>query len=288
MKRWGVFMGAALSMGGLLLACGTRLAGQPGSDDKATYIGSQVCAGCHQDLAKEWEQLPHTHYLMAEKRKAEGKGCEECHGPGSKHVAGDLKAIISGKRLKPEQESAMCLQCHRGAMKPQEWHASAHGKARLTCTSCHQAHHAPKGPKMLRASVLDTCLSCHPSQRAELRQNSHHPVLEGRLSCIDCHNPHQDSGGAALAPATNDQCVNCHTEKAGPFAFAHDTDGDDGCLTCHRSHGSPQAHLQRLAGRGLCQQCHFDKVTHNPGPTCWTTGCHSEVHGSHQSEFFLR
>ncbi|MDH7567992.1 MAG: cytochrome c3 family protein [Armatimonadota bacterium] len=288
MKRWDILVSAALGTWALLSLGAPRLAGQPGSEPKAAYVGSSLCAGCHQPLYKEWEQLPHTRYLMAEKREAEGKGCEECHGPAGKHVGGDLKAIVSGKQLKPEAAAAMCLQCHRGVMKPQEWQTSAHGKARLTCTSCHSAHQAPKGPKMLRAPLPDQCLGCHPAQRAEFRQNSHHPVMEGRLACNDCHDPHRDGMGPALAHQTAERCTRCHTEKAGPFVYAHDTDSDDGCLACHRAHGSPHVHLQRLNGRGLCQQCHFDKITHNPGPACWTAGCHSQVHGSHQNQFFVR
>lgn len=290
MKRWGVFLGATFSLG-VLLSAGSRAA-QTATGEKATYVGSEVCAGCHQDLAKEWEKLPHTQYLTADGRKADGKGCEECHGPGSKHVAGDIKAIVGGpkSKLKPEQQTQMCLQCHRTKLKEQEWHLGAHAKARLACTSCHDMHHETKAPKMLRAAVPDLCFGCHPTQRAQFRQNSHHPVLEGRMTCLDCHNPHRANTDASLGSA-KELCVSCHTDKAGPFAYEHDTDAagtGDSCLSCHRSHGSPNTQLLRLTGRPLCQQCHFDKVAHNPGSNCWKAGCHQDVHGSFTSEQFRR
>lgn len=291
MKRSGVFLGAALSLG-VLLAGNGKLVGQEPAEEKAIFVGSQVCAGCHQELAKEWESLSHTQYLTAAKREAPGKGCEECHGPGSKHIAGDLTAISNPAKLKPEEANKRCLQCHRGTLKAQEWHASAHGGARLACTSCHEMHHETKAAISLRAPATDLCLSCHPAQRSQFKQNSHHPVLEGRLSCLDCHNPHSGGDEPSRVQAGHEQlCVTCHTDKAGPFTYEHDPatgDTAEGCLTCHRGHGSPNPQLQRLSGRGLCQQCHFDQVTHNPGQTCWTVGCHSEIHGSHRSPQLLR
>jgi deoxyribonuclease V len=107
-KRWGVILGAMLSLGVLLISSG-RLAGQQPTGEKATYVGAQTCMGCHQDLAKEWQQLPHTQYLMASGRKAEGQGCEECHGPGGKHAAGDIKAM-HGKNLKPVEQAHAILK----------------------------------------------------------------------------------------------------------------------------------------------------------------------------------
>ncbi|MBI3945565.1 MAG: DmsE family decaheme c-type cytochrome [Armatimonadetes bacterium] len=297
MKRWGVLLGATLSLG-ILLACSGRLAGQQPPEAQATYVGSQICAGCHQDLAKEWEKLSHARYLMAEKREAAGKGCEECHGPGSKHIAGDVRAIRNPAKMKPAEASQVCLQCHRNVLKASEWHSSAHAAGGVTCTSCHEVHHATKGPQSLRAPVTELCLSCHPSQRAEFKQNSHHPVFEGRVGCQDCHDPHRRTDTVNLAKTGQTQvCVTCHTEKAGPYLFEHDAtagDMDEGCLTCHRPHGSPNASLVKAAGRGLCQQCHIDMIQHRAGvagagiANCWSAGCHSQVHGSNANPRFLR
>ncbi|NLC55593.1 MAG: hypothetical protein GX774_02000 [Armatimonadetes bacterium] len=286
MKRWGVCLGIACAIGALLFTA-ARLAGQS-EEEQPSYLSAEACAGCHEDLAKEWETHPHARFLMAAGREVEGKGCEECHGPGSNHAAGDIKAIRNPAKMKPAEEAALCLRCHRRDFPAQDWHAAAHGRARIACSKCHDVHHPPKGSKMLRQPVPDLCFSCHPQQRGQFRQNAHHPVLEGRLSCLDCHDPHRPPTRSLLA---DDTCTQCHAEKAGPFTYAHDValgDTTEGCLACHRSHGSPHPQLLRLAGRGLCQQCHLDKITHNPGGRCWQSGCHVDFHGSHRDPRFLR
>lgn len=185
----------------------------------------------------------------------------------------------------------MCLQCHRRDFKAQDWHAGAHAKARIACSKCHDVHHTTKAEKMLRQAVPDLCFGCHPAQRGQFRQSAHHPVLEGRMSCLDCHDAHRPASQLSLA---DDTCTRCHAEKAGPFVYAHDVamgDATEGCLTCHRSHGSPHPQLQRVAGRGLCLQCHLDKMQHppeNPLGKCWRPDCHPDIHGSNTHRRFMR
>ena len=50
---------------------------------------------------------------------------------------------------------------------------------------------------LARQSISETCFQCHKQQRAEFRKRSHMPLPEGKMSCVDCHNPHGSSARAA-------------------------------------------------------------------------------------------
>ena len=49
----------------------------------------------------------------------------------------------------------------------------------------------------------DTCFQCHLEVRAAFQLPHHHPVLEGKMSCSDCHEPHK--GIAIKGAPTNIQ-----------------------------------------------------------------------------------
>ena len=68
---------------------------------------------------------------------------------------------------------------------------------------------------------------------------SHHPIIENKMKCSDCHNPHGalTPGDAAATRRVNAQCTSCHADKRGPFVFSHPP-VDENCLTCHNPHGS--------------------------------------------------
>jgi len=109
----------------------------------------------------------------------------------------------------------------------------------------------------------ETCFQCHLEVRAAFALPHHHPVLEGKMSCADCHNPHGSATGKLIkASSVNEQCYSCHTEKRGPFLWEHPPVRES-CLNCHAPHGSNHLKLQRTSVPFLCQQCHAN--TRHPG-----------------------
>jgi DmsE family decaheme c-type cytochrome len=109
---------------------------------------------------------------------------------------------------------------------------------------------------MKKASITETCQSCHQQQRAEFRKRSHMPVPEGKMTCVDCHNPHGTSGKRLIkADTINDLCYTCHAEKRGPFLWEH-APVRENCMNCHSPHGSNQDKLLVQSRPMLCQQCH--------------------------------
>jgi DmsE family decaheme c-type cytochrome len=133
-------------------------------------------------------------------------------------------------------------------------------------------------------------------KRGEFNLPHRHPVLEGKMSCTDCHDPHKGSaikGGSTSLALEQDTCHKCHIAQRGPFVFEHEA-VREGCTTCHKPHGSVNAKLLTERNANLCLKCHFQQQT-APGRitiggrdhsgflsrgTCWSAGCHEAVHGS--------
>jgi DmsE family decaheme c-type cytochrome len=134
--------------------------------------------------------------------------------------------------------------------------------------------------------------------RKTLHQRSRHPLQEGLMSCVSCHDPHGSTAIASVSALTpNDKCYECHAEKRGPFLFAHQPVQED-CMTCHDAHGSNQASMLDPQPPRLCQSCHlFGHHQTVPGTSkqVWNTSrscvnCHAAIHGSNHPSgvVFLR
>jgi len=276
-------------------------------EESAEYIGPSACLACHEQEGKPWLKLSHSRTLQAKARPPDQSGCEACHGPGRRH-AETLRRhplILNPDKMPPEKAVGVCLRCHQEVVQTDLWRRSEHGQAKLRCNQCHVQHQVTQDPRLLAEPVARLCFRCHPEKRAEFGQVSHHPVPEGRLECVDCHNP-MGSGRdrlvrsqpevAVVSPTgheVNDLCLSCHAEKAGPFLYEHDpiTSGlSDGCLTCHGPHGAPHDQLLRASVRGLCLRCHLDIATHPDfsfmAGNC--VRCHVRLHGSNKDERFLQ
>jgi DmsE family decaheme c-type cytochrome len=272
------------------------------TDDDRTYVGQKTCEGCHPQEAANWAHTIHAAVFTLNPRDSiEAQGCEACHGPGSAHVKNpsDLSTIISfsHKNLTPvARQNAQCLTCHQGGQRI-FWHGSIHENNNLSCSDCHNpmSNFASHG-LTARESINQTCFSCHKIQRTEFNKRSHMPLLEGKITCVDCHNPHGSTTAPLLkADSVNEVCYGCHAEKRGPFLFEH-APVRESCLNCHNPHGSNFEALLTAPRPMLCQQCHAQdghpaqllargNMALGPAPdprlistSCQT--CHVNIHGS--------
>ena len=277
-------------------------ANAPAADE---YVGAQVCAGCHGDLANAYATSVHG---RAGAKWTGYQGCESCHGPGADHASSsDPTKIRNPLKLSAKDLNEVCLGCHdRG--KVALWMGSIHYARGLACTDCHSIHSGFK--KYLKAGAeMDVCAKCHPDVRAEVWRSSHHPIREGKITCSDCHNPHGAIGKKLITASTvNEKCFECHAEKRGPFLYEHKPVVED-CTNCHVPHGSNHEKLLVRKVPWICQECHSS--SRHPG-TPYTlnntqTGnvyqnvglqgiyraclnCHPNIHGSNHPSgvFFTR
>ncbi len=268
----------------------------------ASRVGAEQCATCHGDQSKDFQHAFHSQ---------QGVQCEDCHGAGSKHVegGGDVSKIISFTKRPPSEANGVCLSCHARDAKVRYWTAGSHSANRVRCIDCHQVHAAaakaaaesrirfdtptsgalaaesavPEANVLLRplAQTNEACVRCHQTEKAQLSLPYHHPLREGKMSCVDCHDPHGGPAGNNLRTANvNQLCLSCHAQYRGPFAYQHPPVSEN-CLTCHTSHGSPNTNLLSVSEPALCLQCH---ASHHNGASLplddRCTNCHGSIHGT--------
>ena len=203
-----------------------------------------------------------------------------------------------------------CAFCHEriGRAFPYTDHARLHitGDAeRLDGQGCEMCHGAGslhveagggRGVHIINPRTNpETCYHCHTEIRTWFNLQYHHPLREGRISCINCHDSHgitiYRSQGTLIASGQG-VCAECHREQARPHVFEHEA-LREGCVTCHQVHGSIGEKLLVASDNNLCLRCHgqvspagtlvIGEVSHTPRVmqgTCWSADCHTAVHGS--------
>ncbi len=220
----------------------------------ATFVGNRACFDCHTNYVRVFPSSPHARVHLETAKLVGLTGCESCHGPGSKHVAaggGRGRFIVN-----PGKDPAACLECH-----------------------------------------LETAAQFHLPQR--------HPVIEGKMNCVQCHDPHgldifKPAGGLWMARA-DESCASCHREQTKPVVFPHEG-LREGCTACHQPHGSVNAKMLAQPDGNLCLRCHaqvqgaaagqlvigaINHTTFVSRGTCWSSGCHTAVHGSNINDHLL-
>lgn len=294
-----------------------------GQDD---YVGSETCRACHEPQFDKVANTKHGKLGTLAAWKGKVVGCESCHGPGKAHVegGGDKTKIKIFLKMDSKAVSETCLSCHAGKENHNNFRRGEHWRNNVGCTDCHAPHgtdHANTKPgsitfvgdaerqkpnravsAMLRSSEPQLCMSCHTETKAQFSKPFHHKVLEGTMSCSDCHNPHGgfEAKQTRLAVGADASCIRCHTNKQGPFVYEHAPLKVEGCAACHTPHGSANPKLlKRSSVRQLCLECH-SSITEQAAPDVPSfhnqsnvryqncTICHAAIHGSNAHKAFFR
>lgn len=198
--------------------------------DNKTPVSMQneVCLGCHNDNARlQWVGSMHDEEDVA---------CASCH---KKHAQQD-------PALDNMAQQEKCFACHTRT-RAETFMNSSHPLrfGQMTCSDCHDPHNGTNDSLLIRASVNDTCYSCHAEKRGPFLWE-HAPVTE---DCTLCHNPHGSNHAALLKQRPPLLCQQCHS-PGGHSA------------TAYTSEVAEDSFQQRfLLGRSC-------------------GNCHSQVHGS--------
>jgi len=315
-----------------IAACGfaailATLIGAPAlaqSAPASTAPVTPVCANCHESQHSTIMLTAH-----GAQNDANGSSCQACHGDASLHLKDPAKnkpeSLLTSKTATAAEKSGVCLSCHGGSRHLENWAVAKHRKVDVTCVNCHSIHGTQTASNnseikkaqfaaapyttTVRQLAYKRCIECHRDVRAEITKPSHHPIIEGKIGCQDCHNPH---GSLVRASLRNDSivdlCTSCHADKRGPWIHEHPP-VEENCAICHTPHGSAHKGLLAQKPPALCSDCHANGHTHGiydgrgtlPGTlpsnirfeASGCVNCHRQIHGSNApasayGEYFLR
>ena len=172
-----------------------------------------------------------------------GIDCERCHGPGSLHVAergnnkpvdtskGPDYSIVNPRRLSTELQNNVCQRCH------------LQGIAVLNDGKTFYDFH----PGMKLSEVMNVFMPQYEGAQDKMIMASHVErmkksqcyVSSGKMSCINCHNPHVSVKFTPRIQYLN-ACQSCHGNAAGQKQCSETvqvraTKNND-CITCHMPH----------------------------------------------------
>lgn len=227
----------------------------------------QLCMTCHETYVKTFSHNVHRNQT-----------CEDCHGPGSRHLIArgqEPGSILSFKRLSPAERSEICLKCHQEdqCAPGSRWRTSVHAHHGVSCSDCHTSHYnvPPNTPPTV---VADANSSSQTHEFAAYLQEQSAAVDQatiraesrnlGAISpqiCYRCHgsmqqfeqvaHPHQIGGVNGFT------CATCHD----PHGKIHDESRTDLCLQCHKGAPTAAYHSSIHSMNGVaCTDCH------NPHP----------------------
>jgi DmsE family decaheme c-type cytochrome len=280
--------------------------------------GPEVCKGCHEAQFDTFTSSVHGKAGHPRSPASNG-GCFACHGDGTEHVkAGGGRGVggivnPASPKLTGAEKDRICLTCHESNRHLAFWDSGKHRKNDVSCTNCHSTHGDRdtllkiKNPEIapfkttVRVPQQEVCFTCHRDIRGLVSRPSHHPIVEGKVKCTSCHNPHGALSPAMVnAESIKELCTTCHADKRGPFMFEHPP-VEESCLNCHNPHGSRSVKLLNEKVPNLCQDCHdasshpgtmYDADANFKAPSGPTSGpnsrfiarsclnCHNEIHGS--------
>lgn len=254
---------------------------------QAEPVDDETCLTCHEGYD---QTLAATVHRLASTMKSPSQTvmCASCHSGAEVHIEDpSVDNIGNPSRLSGQDAIETCSACHIAHVDLDNYGFDAHSELRLNCSGCHSVHGGNQS--LLVDAGADFCYACHQSVKTQFARNSQHPVRQGNITCLSCHQfvARKD---ANLAYDLGRVCQDCHPQQAGPFLFEHEPNSawaveGSGCIECHEPHGSANDRLLRQSESNVCRQCHIlpgHRLAHGgiyADNNCLS--CHLEVHGSH-------
>jgi Tetratricopeptide repeat/Cytochrome c554 and c-prime len=160
-----------------------------------TRDGAIRCLACHTTNVRLGKQR------IGPETQDRGIGCEQCHGPGGNHLAAVEAKFSDLAILKPNAASS-CVACHTLNEDLSELSTPREDPAWVRSPG--------------KALTWSRCFS----------------ESAGKLSCLTCHDPHENVEKSADFYAT--RCLSCHaTTAAAPPLRACPVNPREKCVSCH-------------------------------------------------------
>ncbi len=161
--------------------------------------------------------------------------CENCHGPGQRHVAfhesgtpaGD-DPIVNPARLDPARRESVCNQCHfqtavrvlRPGRNDLDFRPGQNLDEIWTLLDAD-------------AGVTDDGRTRSLNHVQQMRASRCYSGSAGRLGCTSCHDPHRAPAAAERDRFYRSKCNVCHAESSCKGPAEQRAARADSCITCH-------------------------------------------------------
>ncbi len=216
-----------------------------------------TCNGCHS-----------VNYNIRTKAVTEWNvGCEDCHGPGSKHVKNPTPGdIVNPADLDYIAGNNVCMQCHvqaRPAQSPirgqyYDWPPGFHdaiGQVGFAAALDNLEDYWKLEPhKLGEANFYYYADGTAHKNRMQGNDFVQSLMYRHGVTCYDCHDVHGTSYPFELKNSPDEMCAECHAPNSenGPYtatieAHTHHRPGSPGssCIACHM----PKIETEGVAGQ---------------------------------------
>jgi predicted CXXCH cytochrome family protein len=181
-------------------------------------------------------------------------GCENCHGPGSEHVAaaGNGKFIVSPGLITPERSNMICGQCHSRPQGNDSYlikkDSPLDNTNKMMVAGISRAAFLAGNTSRHDASSTagdfwadNTHSKSHHQQYTDFIQTAKYRNGSQLLTCYSCHDPHAPGTDRHQMSGTsnNNLCQSCHTTVTDVVAHMTAKTGtslmpaDTKCIQCH-------------------------------------------------------
>jgi hypothetical protein len=171
-------------------------------------------------------------------------GCENCHGPGAAHLGAMSgaslpsrknpaylnTAIVNPGRLTPYLADNICMACHQT------------GDARVLKPGKAYKDYRPGHPLDDTLSILmvpptpeSPPTADHVEHYYSMTLSKCYRASQGRLSCITCHDPHEEPTREEAPAYFRGKCLTCHTNQSCKLPIEMRTQNTvaNNCTGCH-------------------------------------------------------
>jgi predicted CXXCH cytochrome family protein len=201
------------------------------------------CIFCHNaypDLRKDGDRIG-SEAVFSEKIP-EGIDCQRCHGPGRDHIRAAeedsdseiiRKAIVNPRRLSPERNLEVCMQCHLESTSFRLPYSVRRAERSLFSYRPGE----PLGDYMIH---FDHAAGTGHDDKFEivnqayrLRKSACFNDNNSAMTCTTCHNPHDTPHGEQVSSHYTAVCQNCHVTRIKGLTAKGRHPVSTDCVSCH-------------------------------------------------------